>query len=298
MNFEFSAVNILLTVLGLLLLAFLIVFAIDLNKSKKEWEPSTSFIGSGIIGFITNFFDTLGIGSFAPTTALLRLFKQVDDRILPGTLNVACCVPVVVEAFLFITQVQVEPITLVGMLVSATLGAYLGAGIVSKLPTATIQKVMAFALAITGVIVVLQLTSILPTANEESTVIGLSGAKLIIGIVANFILGALMTAGIGLYAPCLALVIFLGMNTKTAFPIMMGSCAYLMPVASIKFVKEGAYNRKASLAITIFGVIGVFVAYKFFDGLSVRMLKWLVVAVMAYTSTTLFTASMKTKKTA
>ena len=86
--------------------------------------------------------------------------------------------------------------------------------------------------------------------------IGLTGVKLIFAIIANFILGALMTLGIGLYAPCMALVFALGLSPAIAFPIMMGSCAFLMPAASVKFVKEGAYDRKASMAITVFGVIG------------------------------------------
>ncbi len=286
-----STANILLIGLGVLTLAFAVVFAKDLMAKKDQWEKDTSFAVSGAIGFVTNFFDTLGIGSFAPTTALLRFFKQTDDRLIPGTLNVACCIPVVAEAFIFIQGVEVEPITLASMLISAAAGAYLGAGIVSKLPTKKVQLAMACALAVTGIIVICQLLGVFPSGGDA---IGLTGAKLIIGVVANFILGALMTAGIGLYAPCMALVYLLGMSPLVAFPIMMGSCAYLMPVASIKFVKEGAYNLKASLAITILGTVGVFVAAYIVKSLPLTVLKWLVVAVMFYTSFTLFQAQNKT----
>lgn len=149
---------------------------------------------------------------------------------------------------------------------------------------------MAIALFITGVILVLQLRGIFPSGGDA---VGLTGIKLVIGIVVNFILGALMTAGIGLYAPCMALVYLLGMSPLVAFPIMMGSCAYLMPVASIKFVKEGAYNKIASLAIAIFGLLGVWVAFKFVSGLDLTILKWLVVCVMAYTSVSLALAARK-----
>lgn len=292
-NNLFTAANILLFVLGLLTIFFLAFFVRDLLKHKDNLEKGTSFAVSGVIGFVVNFFDTLGIGSFAPATAALRFSKQVEDRLLPGTLNVSCTIPVIFEAFLFISGVEVEPITLATMLISATAGAYFGAGIVSKLPTKMVQLVMGCALAITGVIVVCQLVGIFPSGGEE---IGLTGIKLIIGIVANFILGALMTAGIGLYAPCMALVYMLGMSPLVAFPIMMGSCAYLMPVASAKFVKEGAYNRKASLAVTVLGVIGVFIAYKFVSGLNLTTLKWVVVGVMAYTSVSLFLAANRSKK--
>ena len=40
-----------------------------------------------VIGFVTDFFDTLGIGSFAPTTAIYKLRRIVPDELIPGTLN-------------------------------------------------------------------------------------------------------------------------------------------------------------------------------------------------------------------
>ena len=267
-----STANILLIVLGLLTLAFVVVFIQDLVKHKDEIlsdkNVTKNAIISSIIGFVVNFFDTLGIGSFAPATALLRAAKQTEDRVIPGTLNVSCVLPVVFEAFLFIQKVEVEPITLAAMLIAAVAGAYLGAGIVSKLHTNVIRIAMAIALFITGVILVLQLCGIFPSGGEA---VGLTGPKLVIGVVVNFILGALMTAGIGLYAPC----------------------AYLMPVASIKFVKEGAYNKIASVAIAVFGLLGVWVAFKFVSGLDLTLLKWLVVCVMAYTSVSLALAARK-----
>lgn len=285
-----STANILLIGLGILTLAFVVVFVKDIVDNKDKLEKNTNWIITGIIGFVVNFFDTLGIGSFAPTTALFRIFKQVEDRLIPGTLNVACCIPVIAEAFLFIRGVEVEPITLASMLIAAAAGAYLGAGIVSKLPTQKVQLVMGVALAVTGVIVLLQLQGLFPGGGDA---IGLTGIKLVIGVVANFILGALMTAGIGLYAPCMALVYLLGMSPLVAFPIMMGSCAYLMPVASIKFVREGAYNRVASIMISILGVVGVWIAYKFVTGIDLTVLKYIIVAVMAYTSISLFMAANK-----
>ena len=289
-----STANILLIVLGILTLAFVVVFVQDLIKHKDEIlsdkNVTKNAIISSIIGFIVNFFDTLGIGSFAPATALLRAAKQTEDRVIPGTLNVSCVLPVVFEAFLFIQMVEVEPITLATLLVAAVAGAYLGAGIVSKLHTNVIRISMAIALFITGVILVLQLRGIFPSGGDA---VGLTGIKLVIGIVVNFILGALMTAGIGLYAPCMALVYLLGMSPLVAFPIMMGSSAYLMPVASLKFIKEGAYNRKASLAIAIFGIFGVFIGYRFIKMLNLNALKFIIIIVMAYSAVSLFYSAYK-----
>jgi uncharacterized membrane protein YfcA len=78
------------------------------------------------------------------------------------------------------------------------------------------------------------------------------------------------------------------MSPKVAFPIMMGSCAFLMPVASVKFVKEAAYDRRAAMGITIGGAIGVIIAAYIVKSLPLNILKWLVDAVILYTSYTLF----------
>ena len=109
----------------------------------------------------------------------------------------------------------------------------------------------------------------------------------------NFILGALMTLGIGLYAPCMALVYFLGLSPLVAFPIMMGSCAYLMPAASVRFIKAGAYNRKATLMNILLGVPGVLVAAYLVTGLSIAALTKVVMAVVLYTAIKLVLDSRK-----
>ena len=98
---------------------------------------------------------------------------------------------------------------------------------------------------------------IAPGAGEAS---GVEGTKLVIAVVGNFLLGALMTLGIGLYGPCLILVSLLGMNPKAAFPIMMGSCAFLMPVASARFIKTARFDLKASLGLILGGAPAVLIA--------------------------------------
>jgi uncharacterized membrane protein YfcA len=230
---------------------------------------------------VVNFFDVLGIGAFAPQTAALKFTKQTEDRVLPGTLNVANTIPVLIQAIIFIKIVEVEPVTLLAMLLSAMAGAVLGAGIVSKLPVRTIQLVMGFALLVTAFFM---LSGQMEWIQGGGEAIGLTGAKLIIAIIANFILGAFMTVGIGLYAPCMALVYALGMSPLVAFPIMMGSCAFLMPPASAKFIKEGAYNRKASVAMAIPGAIAVLIAALIVKSLPLDTLRWVVMAVIIYTS--------------
>ena len=288
-----SVQTILLAVLAILTVIYLIVFVLDLIKHKNDFEKGTNFIVMSVIGFVINFFDVFGIGSFATGTALMKAFKQTDDRLIPGTLNVCFCIPVAIESFLFINGVEVEPITLASMIVAAVVGAYLGAGVLAKLPTKVIRLLMGTALIVIGIVIVIQMMGLIPSSGVAT---GLIGIKLFIGIAANFILGALMTAGVGMYAPCLALVCLLGINPMIAFPIMMGSSAYLMPVASLKFIKEGAYNRKASLAIAIFGIFGVFIGYRFIKMLNLNALKFIIIIVMAYSAVSLFYSAYKDSK--
>ncbi|WP_461205437.1 TSUP family transporter [Clostridium sp. DL1XJH146] len=282
-------VTAILGALGVFGAWFSVVFVKDFIKHKDNLENNSWVKVSGI-GFLTNFFDTLGIGSFAPTTALLRTFKQVQDRVIPGTLNVSCTIPVMLEAFIFIKVIEVEPITLIAMLAAATLGAYLGAGIVAKFNERTVQMTMGIALLVTAFLMLAGKMAWMPGGGEA---IALTGGKLVFGIIGNFILGALMTAGIGLYAPCMALIYFLGMSPAVAFPIMMGSCAFLMPVASVKFIKEEAYNRRASMGIALAGAIGVFIAAYLVKSLPLNVLGWLVIVVVTYTAITLLIKAAK-----
>lgn len=252
----------------------------DIIKHKHVLE-NVSVAKTAIIGFVVNFFDTLGIGSFAPQTALLKFTKQTEDRLIPGTLNVSNTIPVLIQALIFIKIVDVEAITLITMLISATSGAVLGAGIVSKLSVRKIQLTMGFALLVTAFFM---LSGQMEWIQGGGEAIGLTGWKLAVAIGANFVLGAFMTAGIGMYAPCMALIYGLGMSPLVAFPIMMGSCAFLMPPASAKFIKEGAYNRKASISMIIPGVIAVLIAAFLVKSLPLDILRWVVIGVILYTS--------------
>lgn len=278
-------------VLGIILA---VALYLDYRKHKDQLE-NNSWTKTGLIGFISNFFDTLGIGSFATETAMFKFFKQSEDRVIPGTLNVANAIPTIAQAIIYTQIVEVEPLTLILMLASAVTGSVLGAGIVAKMPEKKIQFTMGIALFVTAGFLVAKALGYMETTGE---VIGLEGSMLAIGVGANFVLGALMTAGIGLYAPCMALVAMLGMSAKTAFPIMMGSCAMLMPIAGLKFIKEGAYNRRASFAISITGVVGVLIAAFIVKALPMEYLRWLVVIVVIYTATLMLRSALKKIRTA
>jgi len=270
---------------------FIYVLSKDVIKHQKVLE-NVSVVKTALIGFVVNFFDVLGIGAFAPQTALLKFTKQTEDRVLPGTLNVSNTIPVLIQALIFIQIVEVESITLISMLLSAAAGAILGAGIVAKLPVRKIQLTMGFALLVTAFFMLSGQMSWIQGGGEA---IGLTGGKLALAIVANFILGAFMTVGIGLYAPCMALVYALGMSPLVAFPIMMGSCAFLMPPASAKFIKEGAYNRKASVSMAIPGIIAVLIAAFLVKSLPLNTLRWVVIVVIIYTSLVMFKSALNNR---
>ena len=275
-----------LIVLGI---GFTAVLARDIIKHKNVLEK-VSIWKNAVIGFVVNFFDVLGIGAFAPQTALLKFTKQTDDSVMPGTLNVTNTIPVLIQAIIFIKIIEVDVLTLVLMLVSATIGAILGANIISSLPVKSIRLIMGFALLITVVFMFARKMNWIQGGGDA---ISLRGSKLVIAVIVNFILGAMMTAGIGLYAPCMALVFALGMSPQVAFPIMMGSCAFLMPPASAKFISKGAYNRKATVAMAIPGSIAVLIAAYFVKSLPLDNLKTIVMIVILITSAIMFKDAFK-----
>lgn len=270
---------------------FCIVLAKDFWAHRHNLE-NNSWAKTSAIGFIVNFFDVLGIGAFAPQTALLKFTKQTEDKFIPGTMNVANTLPVLLQAFIFISIIEVDPLTLISMLLSATLGAVIGAGIVSRLSERKIRLTMGFALVITAFFMLARIMNWIQGGGDA---IGLSSYSLIIAVVVNFFLGAIMTAGVGLYAPCMALVFALGLSPKVAFPIMMGSCAFLMPPASVKFIKQGAYNRKAAVSMAIPGIIAVLIAALLVKSLPLDDLRWVVMLVIIYTAFTMLRAAFKNR---
>jgi len=264
--------------LAIFTVAYIFLWYQATRHTKQPARPGPMDIG---IGFLTNFFDTLGVGSFATTSSLFKLGGLVRDEDIPGTLNVGHTLPTVAEACIYMVLVQVDVVTLVALIVAAVCGAYLGAGVVSHWPRRKVQIGMGSVLVAAALVTALRQLNWMPGGGMA---MGLTGTKLIIGIAGNFVLGALMTLGIGLFAPCMILIALLGMNPITAFPIMMGSCAYLMPVGSVRFVRAGRYNLKSALGLAIGGVPGVLIAAYIVKSLPLKVVNWLVVGVVIYTA--------------
>jgi uncharacterized membrane protein YfcA len=234
-----------------------------------------------VISFIANFFDTLGIGSYATTTSMFRFWNVVRDEKIPGTLNVGYVLPTVVQALIYITIVEVEFLTLIAIIGAAVAGAWLGAGIVAGLPRRQVQIGMGFALLGAASLMLLSLLGIGP---PPGTALGVSGTLLGIAIVISAILGALMMLGIGYYAPCLILISLIGMNPTAAFPIMMGACAFLMPVGSLQFIKKQSYDLRAAIGLMLGGPLAVLIAAFIVESLPLNYVRWGVIAIVVYTA--------------
>ena len=293
-----NPISALLVALGVLTAVYVGAWAKIVASARRERgatdAPATDArfptpLSTGV-GAITNFLDTLGIGSFATTTAIYRFLNTVPDRFIPGTLNVGHTLPTVVQAIIYTKKVQVDILTLFALIAAAVLGAWLGAGTVASWPKRKVQIGMGAALLGAAALMLMTQLNLFPGGGDA---LGVRGVKLVIGIGVNFLLGALMSLGIGLYAPCMILVSLLGMTPTAAFPIMMGSCAFLMPVGSLRFIREQCYGLRAALGLAIGGIPGVLLAAFIVISLPIYWVRWLVIVVVIYTSLTMLSAGLR-----
>jgi len=277
-------IAVMFAALGVDTSVFLSVWAMALARVHAarpvgEMRPTLRHCG---IGFVTNVFDTLGVGSFATTSAFFKLWRVVPDEQIPGTLNVGHTLPSVLQAFLYMTFVHVEMTTLMPMVGATILGAWLGAEVVAGWPRRKIQIGMGIALLLAATAMVMTQFSLFPPGGDS---LGLGGVKLAVAVVGNFILAMLMMLGIGFYAPCMVMVCLLGMNPAAAFPIMMSSCAFMMPVGSIPFIRRQSYDIKAALGLAIGGLPGVLAVAILVKSLPLTAVRWLVIVVVIYAAT-------------
>lgn len=268
-----AAIQILLVAAGLGLAA---VWFVALRASGESSRPTPLALAAGAI---LNFFDTLGIGSFAPSTALIKFLKLAPDEAIPGTLNVGHAIPTLLGALIFITVVKVDVTLLIACITAAVLGAVLGARIVSRLDAGAIRKGMGAALLVAAAIFAARNLGLLPGGGIA---IALTGAAFLAAVGLHFLFGALMTIGVGLYAPALISLSMLGMDPRAAFPIMMGACAFLMPAAGVRFIRARRFDPKLALGFALGGVPGVLIAAFIVKEAPLDLLRWLVTAVVTF----------------
>jgi uncharacterized membrane protein YfcA len=288
-----NAINILLAGLAIIIVIFVGTWWSAASAGRPvHGRPG---VVPSLVGFVTLFFDTLGIGNYAPTTAIFKLTKMVKDELIPGTLNVGSSVPVAFEAFAFVAAIAVDPFTLALLVPIGAVGSWLGGRVVAQLPRRPIQVGMGMALLVGAFFFVLTNLKLIPGGGDA---IGFSGGTLVLAAVVNFILGGCNALGVGSYAPSLLVFSLLGMNPRSAFPIMMGSAACMLPAAGIRFARAGRFNGTVALALTIGGIPGVLIAAYVVKSLPVETIRWLVVAVVLYASLSLLSAARSEREAA
>ncbi|HXT68555.1 MAG TPA: sulfite exporter TauE/SafE family protein [Vicinamibacterales bacterium] len=290
------------TVLLVLLVALSIVFIAGWKRSAASREANRAAPIKGqpspvqlAIGFVTNFFDTLGIGSFATTTAAYKLLRLVSDERIVGTLLIGHSLPVVVQAFIFLVAVPVDPTVLVALIAVSVLGSWVGAGVATHLPRRPIQIFMGTGLLAAASFMFMSQVGVFPAGGLALT---LTSWKLAFALAVNFLLGGLLTLGIGSYAPSLILFSMLGMDPRAAFPIMMSSAAMMAMVAGLRFMKAGRFDTTAALGLTLGGIPAVLLAGLLVRSLPLGVLRWVVVVVVVYAATTMLRSAFTERRAA
>ena len=259
------------------------------GKSSGALLPAPS-IPQVLIGFVTNFLDTLGIGSFATTTTLFKLTQMVPDEQLPGTLNVGHALPTILQAILYISLVKVDPRTLFLLILSSVSGAWWGAGIVARLHRRAVQRGVGSALVASMVFLTMAGLHLFPAGG---TSLSLEGIRLAVAMLGCCLFGALGSLGVGFYAPCMILVSLLGMAPLAAFPIMMSSSAFLMPAASARFLAKNSFDARAAAGLALGGLPAVLVAALVVKSLPLGALRWLVIAATSCAAILLFRSAAR-----
>ena len=269
-----------------------------LRNQNPYWEaknkPALLMTIQGLIIGTTMFFDTLGIGGNAPQTSLFKLTKTVKDNLIPGTLNTCTLVGSATETMLFVSMVEIDPLTLVSLIASVTIGTKLGAKYVSKMPMKPIRLILGFGLIVVATTMVLRQTGLWVAGTGLAT--GLVGWKLIAAIILFFIVGLLASGGIGGYAFMIAICYGFGMNPRSAFPVMFGAYTFLMLASGLTFLKNNALDYRANAIGVITGTIGVLLAFFIVKSMPLNILFWLVIVIVGYTAALMLYSGFKKPK--
>jgi uncharacterized membrane protein YfcA len=270
--------------LAITLYAVVLTRAVIARHIVPKWEAV-------ILGAVTNFFDTLGIGSFAPTMAWLKFRKMVPDKLIPCTMLVGHTPPAMTQGFIFLILlgVFVDPVLLVGCVIALLLGGLLGAPLVVRTRVWVVQLVVAFGLFLAATMYALSNLHLMPGGGTATS---LPVMLMIVAIIANFIFGVLMNYGVGNYAPTLAMFSLMGMDPRLCFPIMAAGAGMAGAAASVRHIKIGEIDLRVATGITLGGIPLVFVAAFIVKSMSVEMLRWLVFVVVLYAAIVMLRAAM------
>jgi len=265
-------------------LSFLVRAAI-----RRHIAPSVEGIA---IGAITNFFDTLGIGSFAPTMAWFKFRKLVPDGLIPQTMIVGHSFPAMIQAliFLMLLGVMVDPALLAGCILATTAGGILGVGLVTRARVWAVQFVVGIGLLMAAAFYIASNLDLMPIGGTAASLPPLQTA---IAIATSFVFGALLNFGIGNFAPTLALLSLMGMDPRLCFPIMAGGAALAAASAGTRHIQIGVADFRIATGIALGGVPAVLLAAFLVKSMPVETLRWLVAGVVIYTGIVMLRSGLK-----
>jgi uncharacterized membrane protein YfcA len=267
-----------------------LVFTFVLLKAAIEaraW-PNLESLG---LGAVVNFFDTLGIGSFAPTTAWLKFRKLTPDRLIPPTILVGLTIGAVMESIIFLLQlgVKVDPVLLAGCILACTTGGLMGAPLVHRTRVWIVQLIVAIGLSLAAIAYALTNLHWMPGGGMATS---LPLMLTILAIAANFVFGVLLNYGVGNYAPTLVILSLMGMNPQLCFPIMAGAAALMGTSAGIRHINTRNLDLRVVMGLTIAGIPAVFAAAYLVIKLPIPLLRWMVFVVVLYAAAIMFHAAL------
>ena len=283
-----STLNIIKILATILCVAVIIWF---LFSPQKEKLSIFAQIKISFIGLIANFFDTLGIGSFALIIAMRGMLKVMPDDIrLIGTMNIHAVFIAVVQTLIFLNVFQVDTTNLIISIVMISLGSILSGIIAIRIKHTLVHKIMLAAFIVTGILLLFSQLNILPISSN-STVI--TGYMLIPFAIFMFIAGMLPGFGIGYYSLIKSSIFLFGVSPIVAFPLMAAASAFQQPITSAIFISNKKFYFKSALLLGISGSVGVLLAAPLISKIDPRTLKWWLLFVVVYNIITFARSSKK-----
>ena len=274
----------------LVLAMLLFTFVLARAAVKARATPTVEAM---LLGAVVSFFDTLGIGSFAPTTAWMKFRRLVPDRLIPPTMLVGLTPPAMAESVIFLKLIKVDPVLLFGCAMAVLLGGLVGAPLVARSRVWIVQLVVAIGLIVAAIAYTMTNLNLMPAGGTAE---GLPMALTIIAIAANFAFGVLLNFGVGNYAPTLVTLSLMGMSPRSIFPIMAAGAAVMGAGACVRHIQMGQMNLKVVVGLAIGSIPAVLVAALIVKSMPLQILRWLVIVVVLYAAALMFHASWKGRR--
>ena len=245
-----------------------------------------------LLGAITNFFDTLGIGSFAPTIAWMRFRRLVPDRLIPLTVLGGYILPAIAQAliFLILLGVKIDSLLLLQCIIAMVIGGFVGVPIAARAPIRLVQGIVGVALLAAGFFYILANLGLMPPGGTATS---LPTHWSLVAVAVHFLLGVLLSFGVGNYAPTLAMLSLMGMDPRLAFPIMASAASFAGVAAAGRSIHLVKLDYRIVLGLALGAIPAVLVAAFIVKEMPITMLRWLVVVVVSYAGGTLLLSATR-----